>query len=757
MKKILLMLALMLPCLGAWAQTQTPVLTYENITELEELSAADAKTIRDLSAFTMVADVTISNSNNMSLLFSAVDDYTSDNTANNSIWGLGIGGNSVRYYVGPRDGGYYSSSNGDISTATKKIIFTYNGTTIKYYEDGRYLKSQSSTKALNTFDGANAKFYLGGVVYNSNTEFGKFNGTINKIEFYSSALNDDQIASLCYPTNAVANATKFVHGNVYTFQTDRGWLMAKEGTDFVYSSGKLNDVTPAQDNVNCQWVYYATEKGKYLYNVGVGKFISFNSENLNSIPLSESPTTSAIAFKNSTRGAYPILIGVENKVINQNLTNAKFTYGALLWGDGWTGNQNDLGSATLALSQGTATTDLLAALDEKVGKFEIWPEVVNILECFQPFVDYDDTNWGFANADDCEVYIALANAPESASLTDLKELVAKCRAFTLPVPKKFFRIKAVEGWNDDARYLGAKNSTASTSRAEYVANADKNTIFYGDGNSLVSYGSGNYLVSNSNFLGYNGVQSSGSIVKFKLASNGLSAAYNIAFNNGGRYLYVDNNNYTNAGSGTDTSNGYCFNLEEVTEIPVTISAAKFASFYAPVAMTVPTGVTAYYINSKKEVNGETWANLEPIANGVIPANTGVILYSETPDTYYLTVGGEATAIEKNWLTGTAASKYIEEDSYVLSNNYGIGLYLANKNQEGSTWLNNGFKAYLPVDNAETASGVLRFNFGGTTAIESVLNNSADANAPIYDLSGRRVMNTVKGGIYIQNGKKFIVK
>lgn len=756
MKKILLMLALMLPCLGAWAQTQTPVLTYENITELEELSAADAKTIRDLSAFTMVADVTISNSNNMSLLFSAVDDYTSDKTANNSIWGLGIGGNSVRYYVGPRDGGYYSSSNGDISTATKKIIFTYNGTTIKYYEDGRYLKSQSSTKALNTFDGANAKFYLGGVVYNSNTEFGKFNGTINKIEFYSSALNDDQIASLCYPTNAVANATKFVHGNVYTFQTDRGWLMAKEGTDFVYSSGKLNDVTPAQDNVNCQWVYYATEKGKYLYNVGVGKFISFNSENLNSIPLSESPTTSAIAFKNSTRGAYPILIGVENKVINQNLTNAKFTYGALLWGDGWTGNQNDLGSATLALSQGTATTDLLAALDEKVGKFEIWPEVENILECFQPFVDDDDANWGFANADDCEVFIGLAYATPGVELNELKEAVAKARAINLPVPKKFFRIKAVEGWNDDARYLGAKNSTASTSRAEYVANADKNTIFYGDGNSLVSYGSGNYLVSNSNFLGYNGVQSSGSIVKFKLASNGLSAAYNIAFNDGGRYLYVDKNNYTNAGSGTDNSNGYCFNLEEVTEIPVTISAAKYASFYAPVAMTVPTGVTAYYINSKKEVNGETWANLEEIGN-VIPANTGVILYSETPNTYYLTVGGEANAIEGNWLTGTAASAYIAEASYVLSNKYGIGLYLADKNQEGNTWLNNGFKAYLPVDNAETTSGVLRFNFGGTTAIESVLNNSTDANAPIYDLSGRRVMNTVKGGIYIQNGKKFIVK
>ena len=331
---------------------------------------------------------------------------------------------------------------------------------------------------------------------------------------------------------------------------------------------------------------------------------------------------------------------------------------------------------------------------------------------------------------------------------------------SLGMPKvgQFLRIKAVAGWNDDAPYLGAKNSTTQTTRAEFVTDADKNTIFYYDGRNLVSFGSGNYLVmDSSNMLGYNGVQTEGSKIAFHLASNDLIGAYNISFNNGGRWLYADKNNYTNAG-GRGTEYGYCFNLEEVTEIPVTISAAKFASFYAPVAMTVPEGVTAYYINNSKVVNGVTWATLEEIANDVIPANTGVILYSETPNTYNLTVGGEATAIENNWLTGTAASKYIAEESYVLSNKSGIGLYIAELDQPGDTWLNNGFKAYLPTSATGTTSNVLRFTFGGnTTAIESVLNNGADAYAPIYDLSGRRVMNTVKGGIYIQNGKKFIVK
>lgn len=46
--------------------------------------------------------------------------------------------------------------------------------------------------------------------------------------------------------------------------------------------------------------------------------------------------------------------------------------------------------------------------------------------------------------------------------------------------------------------------------------------------------------------------------------------------------------------------------------------------------------------------------------------------------------------------------------------------------------------------------------GGTTGIEQATTET-DSKAPVYDLAGRRVMQPVKGGIYIQNGRKFIVK
>lgn len=52
---------------------------------------------------------------------------------------------------------------------------------------------------------------------------------------------------------------------------------------------------------------------------------------------------------------------------------------------------------------------------------------------------------------------------------------------------------------------------------------------------------------------------------------------------------------------------------------------------------------------------------------------------------------------------------------------------------------------------------LRLNFSGVVSGIETIEANAQNNAPIFDLSGRRVMKTVKGGLYIQNGRKFIVK
>ena len=142
---------------------------------------------------------------------------------------------------------------------------------------------------------------------------------------------------------------------------------------------------------------------------------------------------------------------------------------------------------------------------------------------------------------------------------------------------------------------------------------------------------------------------------------------------------------------------------------------------------------------------------------VIPAYTGVVLYSETAGTYTFPVTNDQIApIENNVLLGTVAATYITADAYVLSNGAnGVGFYGAILNQQGNTaFLNNHHKAYLPMTDGVNAASY-SFRFPGTTAIENVeVENEVKA---IYDLTGRRVENVTAPGIYIVNGKKVLVK
>ena len=194
-------------------------------------------------------------------------------------------------------------------------------------------------------------------------------------------------------------------------------------------------------------------------------------------------------------------------------------------------------------------------------------------------------------------------------------------------------------------------------------------------------------------------------------------------------------------------------LFPATELDVTVTAAGYATLNLPFDVTLPNTVKAYAVETVND------GYVTMVEKADIPANNGAIL--EGAGTHTLTIAAASSDWDDNKLVGTNVNTYVEGEAYVLGKDgEGAGFFKAtlNKNEageEGTThFLNNANKAYLPA--TAGASLVLRFNFGGTTAIESVLNNGLDTNAAIYDLSGRRVEKAVKG-IYIQNGKKIIVK
>ena len=343
------------------------------------------------------------------------------------------------------------------------------------------------------------------------------------------------------------------------------------------------------------------------------------------------------------------------------------------------------------------------------------------------------------NADATAAKTALSNAQEGLSLN-------------VPAQGKFYRFSHNYGGSVGNLYVQAVACGVQDKANGMLMSADKDakSIFYYADGQLLSYSKGLYVKDEDAARGLQGVGVAGGAAKFEAGTVagqlGIFAGNSFHANTSGDVRFIDH-------CGNVHGTEHNFTVEEVTSLPVTITAAGYASFYAPVAVTLPEGLTAYYVTS----TSDDYAIFTEI-EGTIPANTGVLLAGEA-NTYELTIAEDAEAIEGNMLNGTVASKYVTADAYVLSKpaDSEVGFYTATKNQEGNTsWLNNGFKAYLPkpVDQDPFA---LRFNFGGTTAIESVLNNGVNVNAPIYDLSGRRVMNAVKGGIYIQNGKKFIVK
>lgn len=223
--------------------------------------------------------------------------------------------------------------------------------------------------------------------------------------------------------------------------------------------------------------------------------------------------------------------------------------------------------------------------------------------------------------------------------------------------------------------------------------------------------------------------------EFKLTAR--DGAY--AFESENRFLASDANlDYVLAYSQFSRFAG--LRLERVgTTLPVHIGDGGTASFWSPVEYTVPEGVTAY---SVKIVNN--MARLTKITTNV-PKNTAVFLFGTPSSDVNLTVvpNGQTPALQDNILMGGAMPTTLEGTAFMLKKN-GTGLVKVN----GAV---PAFKAYFTATQAQVRELLDR----GLTGVVSVATEAEDA--PVYDLSGRRVQQTTKGGVYVTNGKKFIAK
>lgn len=216
---------------------------------------------------------------------------------------------------------------------------------------------------------------------------------------------------------------------------------------------------------------------------------------------------------------------------------------------------------------------------------------------------------------------------------------------------------------------------------------------------------------------------------------------------------TDYNHFSGKGhKGTDWSTEWYFEPAEFAGHVVTFTASNDGQNYAtvklPYAATLPTGVTAY----KGTVAGnEVTLTAYKQAGEVLPANTPVLLTANDATSYNFAPAAYQAAEETGFQGTLAAAAVTANNAYILAKKgEEVKFYLLNS--ESNTV--NANKAYIVVSGGKAQA--LSFNFGTTTGIHAATADAATA-APVFDLSGRRVVKVVKGGLYIQNGKKFIVK
>lgn len=229
------------------------------------------------------------------------------------------------------------------------------------------------------------------------------------------------------------------------------------------------------------------------------------------------------------------------------------------------------------------------------------------------------------------------------------------------------------------------------------------------------------------------------------------------------YYVIKSNSNFDAGSAPYFNDTYssAFLFEEVS-YPNTVTfnavsdvegVSHLATFSAPFATVIPTGVKAYYVSTADN----SQATMKAVEGEAIPAKTGVLLTSESADAVTMVPATDETlaTIENNKLgnsAGTAKTIAADDHAYILSAVDGQTAFY--KGKVGTTLGMN--KAYLTLD-AAGAVEAISMNFGGNVTGINQIVNAEQNNAPVYDLTGRRVVRTVKGGLYIKGGNKFIAR
>lgn len=355
--------------------------------------------------------------------------------------------------------------------------------------------------------------------------------------------------------------------------------------------------------------------------------------------------------------------------------------------------------------------------------------------------------------DEVDELVDKLNDNEPLTLEEYQQLLsahADNRFYELNMPKKglFFKIKS----NDGSRYVTANGATDGAWQLKTTTDStDEGTIFGYDGSHLVSLSTGRavYLSGGSQAKLADYTVTNFGTVEFGATPDNKYAVYvKQGAQTATMHLHqVASKPGVDGWGGKNTGHVLThLQLEEVGSVPVHLNSAGLATFTPAYDMVVPDGVEIYVASQYDTAHQRI--NLSQVQGNVIPADTPVLLYGPVSTTIQLTYSDEedgAPTISVNAFRGSFTPSAVPAG------------------QEGRVLKEGEFVKVVPdfvrgmrafVSAAPSAGTRTALAFPGVTAVESV-KTASEAEAPIYDLSGRRVTKPVAGQIYVQNGKKFL--
>lgn len=250
-------------------------------------------------------------------------------------------------------------------------------------------------------------------------------------------------------------------------------------------------------------------------------------------------------------------------------------------------------------------------------------------------------------------------------------------------------------------------------------------------------------------------------------NDGFNTMFYIKINGSTINAYSGDGDNILAAYNNATDRGGFWSFKKVTEIPVAIGAAGWASICMPFPVAIPASVTAYVAESAKD----NVITLKEVS-GTVPAKTAMIITGTASSTATFTISNEqATEVSTNLFSGTTTERidFSADETFALGaadngaafkKNHVKKTFTYNTDQTHETYFVPANKAYILSSNLSTAAQgatLLSLDFGGaTTEIEGV--QAEDNKEVIYfDLNGRRVMNPAHGVFVTNTGKKVFIR